>query len=293
MSAVVYYLLIKPVSFLPFPLLYLFSDFVYLILYYVLSFRKKVVRENLTRSFPEKNLFEIKMIERKFYRHLADIIMESLKLFSISENQLKKRFIKQNPEILNRFYDLGKSVIIVAAHYNNWEMGGASFGFQIKHKTLGIYSPLHNSFFNKKTIKSRSKFGAILVHHNYVLRYMAQYQDQLTATVFGIDQSPPSTKHVFWNTFLHQDTAWVAGAELLARKFNYPVIYAHFIKVKRGYYETVFELLVENPANTEEGEVTEKYTRYLEQKIIEKPEYWLWSHRRWKRKRSISEKKTP
>ncbi len=286
MSAFVYYLLIKPVSFLPFPLLYLLSDFVYLILYYVLSFRKKVVRKNLTNSFPGKNSSEIRVIERKFYKHLTDIILESLKLFSISKNQLQKHFVMQNPEVLNHFYNQGKSVIIVAAHYNNWEMAGTSFDFQIKHKTLGIYSPLHNKFFNKKTIKSRSKFGSILVNHRMVMRYMVRYQDQLTATVFGIDQSPPSTKHVFWNTFLNQDTAWVAGAELYAKKFNYPVIYAHFIKVKRGFYEAVFELLEENPAETDEGVVTEKYTRYLEQKIIEKPEYWLWSHRRWKRKRN-------
>ena len=285
MSAIVYYLIIKPISFLPFPLLYLVSDFIYLIMYYVISFRKKIVRGNLLRSFPEKKLSEIKVIERKFYKHLADIILESLKLFSISKNQLQKRFVIQNPEVLNHFYDLGKSVIIVAAHYNNWEMAGTSFDFQIKHNTLGIYSPFTNEFFNKKTVKSRSKFGAILIHHHMVMRFMVRYQNQRTATVFGIDQSPPSTRHVFWNTFLNQDTAWVAGAELLAKKFNYPVIYAHFIKLKRGYYEAVFELLEENPARTADGEVTKKYSHYLEQKIVEKPEYWLWSHRRWKRQR--------
>jgi KDO2-lipid IV(A) lauroyltransferase len=258
-------------------------------MYYVISFRKKIVRGNLSRSFPEKKLSEIKVIERKFYKHLADIILESLKLFSISKNQLQKRFVMQNPEVLNQFYDQGKSVIIVAAHYNNWEMAGTSFDFQIKHKTLGIYSPLHNKFFNKKTLKSRSRFGAILVPQNIAVRYILRYQNQLSAIVFGIDQSTPSTKHVFWNTFLNQETAWVAGAEIYARKFNYPVVYAHFIKVKRGYYETIFELLEENPAHTKEGEITEKYTRYLEQKIIEKPEYWLWSHRRWKRKRDNKE----
>ncbi len=285
MSALFYYILIKPVSFLPFPLLYLFSDFLYLLFYYVIGFRKKVIRGNLSRSFPKLELSEIKSIERKFYKHLVDLILESAKLYSISESQLQKHFIKRNPEVLNRFFEEGKSVIIVSGHYNNWEMAGTSFPFQTKHDTLGIYNPFHNKFFNKKTLKSRSRFGSTLIPHHHAKRYMLRHKKHPIATVFGIDQSPTSHKHIYWNTFLGQDTAWFVGAEKYAREFNYPVLYLHIIKVKRGYYEMKFEIIEENPANTSDGEILEKSIRYLEQKILEKPEYWLWSHRRWKRKR--------
>ncbi|MCD6597999.1 MAG: lysophospholipid acyltransferase family protein [Bacteroidales bacterium] len=288
MSALLYYIVIKPISFLPFPLLYLLSDIVYFFLYYVISFRKKVVRENLTHSFPAMDLSEIKVIEQKFYKHLADIFLESLKLFSISENQLRKRFIKRNPEVINRFYDEGRSVIIVGGHYNNWEMAAISSNFQIKHQTLGIYSPFHNKYFNKKISESRSRFGITLVPQHFVKRYIVRNKDLLTVTVFGIDQSPTSRKHIYWNTFLKQDTAWFVGAEKYAREFNSPVLYIRIIKVKRGYYEMEFEILEENPANTPEGEITEKTARFLEQEILEKPEYWLWSHRRWKRKREAA-----
>lgn len=285
MSAIVYYLIIKPISFLPYPLLYLLSDIVYLILYYVISFRKKVVRGNLTRSFPALDISEIKIIERKFYKHLADIFLESLKLFSISENQLRKRFSKSNPQVLNRFYEEGKSVIIVGGHYNNWEMAAIASNFQVKHPSLGIYSPFQNKYFKKKISESRSRFGVILVPQIHVKRYMVRYQDQLTATIYGIDQSPTSRKNIVWNTFMNQETSWFVGAERYAREFNYPVVYAHIIKVKRGFYEMEFKVIEENPGNTAEGAIIEKYVRYLEQKIIEKPEFWLWSHRRWKRKR--------
>ncbi len=283
MSAIVYYLFIKPVSLLPFPVLYAFSDILYYIIYYVMGLRKKVVRGNLAKSFPEKSLAEIKSIEKKFYKHLSDISLESFKLFSISEKQLRKRFVKRNPELMNLFYEQGKNVIVVGSHYNNWEMAGTSFCFDIKHTTLGIYSPFSNKFFNKKTVNSRSKFGAVLVPMNLVKRYMVQYRNQFTATVFGLDQNPSSHKNIYWISFLNQETPWFMGAELFARKYNYPVIYAHFIKVKRGYFEMEFEVLEKDPASTKEGELTEKYVRCLERIIREQPEYWLWSHKRWKR----------
>ena len=282
MSAIVYHLLIKPISFLPYPLLYLLSDIVSMILYYVISFRKKVIRGNLTRSFPAMDVSEIKIIERKFYKHLADVFLESLKLFSISENQLRKRFIKRNPQVLNRFYEEGKSVIIVGVGVSTRPRQSSTCYFQIKHTCLGIYSPFHNKYFKKKSSESRSRFGVILVPHLQVKRYMIRYQDQLTATIYGIDQSPTSRKNIFWNTFLNQDTAWFVGAEKYAREFNYPVVYTHIIKAKRGYYEMEFKVIEENPGNTAEGEIIEKYVRYLEQKIVKKPEFWLWSHRRWK-----------
>ena len=285
MSALVYYLFLKPISWLPFPVIYAVSDLLFYILYYLVRFRRNVVRGNLQRSFPEKDIVEIREIERQFYRHLGDIFLESFKLFSISEKQLSKRFVKRNPEVLNRYYEEGQNVIVVASHYNNWEMAGTSFPFGIKHTALGIYNPFRNAFFNTKMVQSRSKFGAILVPMKLVLRYMAQYKDQVTATVFGLDQNPSSHKNIYWIPFLNQETPWYVGAELYARKFNYPVIYAHFIKVKRGFFEMEFEVIEENPGKTRDQEITEKYVRHLEGIIRAQPEYWLWTHRRWKRKR--------
>jgi len=283
MVAVIYYLFIKPISWLPFPIIYLLSDFMYPILYYVIRFRRNIVRGNLVRSFPGKNTREIRSIEKKFYRHLSDLFLESFKLFSVSEKQLRRRFVKRNPEVLNRLYETGKSVILVGGHYNNWEMAGTSFCFGLQHTILGIYNPFSNKFFDKKTMQSRSKFGLVLVSKYLTLRYMIKYKDRPTATLFVFDQSPPSDKNIYWIRFLNQDTAWFTGVEKYAKLFNYPVVYGHMIKEKRGFYSMEFEVVEEDVARIPDGYLTEKIVSILEREIRNQPEYWLWTHRRWKR----------
>jgi KDO2-lipid IV(A) lauroyltransferase len=283
----IYYFILKPLSFLPFWALQRMSDFLYYIMYYLVGFRKKVVYQNLSNSFPEKNNKEIIQIAKKFYRHLCDLIVESVKLFSISREEVINRCKFVNPELLDFFYEQNRSIIIVAGHYNNWEIFAQSCNLQMKHQAVGIYTPLTNPYFEKKFSASRGRYKVVLLQKNDVKEYFRTNSDQLLAVVFGTDQSPSSgTKRVYWTTFLNQETAVMYGSEKYAREYNFPVIFARMIKVKRGSYEIRFELLEENPATSDYGVITEKHTRALEKQILEQPEFWLWTHRRWKRKKS-------
>lgn len=286
-SAIVYYLIITPLSLLPFWVLYHLSDSLYYVIFYLIRFRKNVVLGNLTNSFPDKNQAEIKQIAKKFYRHFCDLIMESVKLFTISKEELLARSKHANPEMLNKFYEQGKSIIIVAGHYNNWEMWAQSCNLQMKHQAVGIYTPLSNRFFNKKFAESRGRYDVVLLPKDDVKSFFRDKKDLIKAVVFGTDQSPsPHTKKVYWLNFMNQDTAVMFGSEKYAKEYNYPVIFAAIDKVKRGFYTITFELLEDNPTSSDYGEITERHTRRLEQQILQRPEYYLWTHRRWKRKRS-------
>jgi len=286
-TALAYYIFLLPISWLPFWILYRLSDGLYYIGYYLIRFRKNIVIQNLTNSFPQKSRSELEALAKKFYRHFCDQIVEGVKMFSISRDELLKRSRHINAELMDRFYDNGQSIIIVTGHYNNWEMWAQSCNLQMKHQAAGIYTPLSNKFYDKKFAASRGRNGTVLIAKNWVKRYFENNKNQPRAIIFGTDQSPsPNTKRVYWTTFLNQDTAVMFGSEKYAKEYNYPIIFAVIQKVKRGYYTIKFEILIENPGATAYGEITEKHTRRLEQVILEKPEYYLWSHRRWKRKRS-------
>jgi len=285
--AIVYYLIIFPLSVLPFWILYWISDLLYYLVFYLIQFRKKVVLQNLTNSFPDKNEIEIVQIAKKFYRHFCDLIFESVKLFSISREEVVTRSKFVNPEVLDNYFDKGQNIIIVAGHFNNWEIWAQSCNLQMKHQVVGIYTPLSNKFFNKKFAESRGRYEVVLLPKDEVKSYFAANKDILKAIVFGTDQSPsPHAKRVYWMEFLNQDTAVMFGSEKYAKEFNYPVIYAGVNKIKPGWYEVKFELLEADPSSAHYGSITEKHTRRLEQDILEHPEYYLWTHRRWKRKRS-------
>jgi KDO2-lipid IV(A) lauroyltransferase len=281
-----FYFILKPLSLLPLPVLYLISDFLYLLIYHIVGYRKKVVFTNLYNSFPQKNTEEITEIATKFYKHFCDVMIESIKIFSISVQELGKRIKIRNPELANRFYYQGKSILVVGGHYNNWELYAVSCNTHTKLKFSGIYTPLSNKFFNKKMIESRSKFGTVLVPKKDVKKYFEQNKDKLTATVFGADQSPSATKKkTYWTRFLNQDTAVMFGSEKYAKEYNYPVLFIKIDKIKRGYYEGNFEIITEGPQSMAYGEITEKHTKALEEQILEKPEFWLWTHKRWKVKK--------
>ncbi len=285
-SALLYYLLIIPLSVLPLRVLYFLSDILYLKLYYLFRYRVKVVRSNLLNSFPDKSREEILRIERKFYRHFCDLMFESIKLFSMSEAENRRRCTLTNPEILDEFYAKNRSVIIVSGHYNNWEIGGTIFPKYLKHRVMGIYSPLSNAFFNKKFALSRGKLGLTLVSKKEVSEWFALHDGEPWVSLFATDQSPTHSKSVFWLNFLNQETAVLTGTERFAQKYNQPVVYVHIDKLKRGYYQMSLTTLCDEPTQLREGEITELHTRMLEQKIIEHPEFWLWTHRRWKRKKT-------
>jgi len=287
MSQFAYYFIIIPLSWLPYWILYRISDVLFYLIYYLVGFRKKIVFQNLTNSFPDKSSDEIKQLAKKFYRHFCDLIVESVKLFSISEEELVRRSKFKNPELLDHYYDQGKSIIIVAGHYNNWENFAKSCDLQMKHQAIGIYTPLTNAFMEKKFSASRTLFDVVLLPKRQVKQYFDENKDLLKCIIFGADQSPSGrTKRVHWMTFLNQDTAVMFGTEKYAKEYNYPVIFAGVNKLKRGFYEIWFETMEENPQDTAHAEITEKHTRLLEKEILAQPEYYLWTHKRWKRSRT-------
>lgn len=285
MSRLLYYLILKPLSLLPLPLLYVLFIPLYLMLYYVFRYRKTVVMDNLKRSFPNKSNREIEIIAKKFYHHLTDLVAESIRMFSIGEAEVKQRCVIQNPEILEPFAAEGRSAVIVAGHHNNWEMAAVGANSAVPHQLVGVYTPIKDKFLNRKMKQSREKFGLMMISKKEVKDFIAGNKDMLIATIYASDQSPASGKKAYWMSFLNQDTPVAFGAEKYAAEYDQPAIFTHITKTRRGHYSIRFTLLSDHPAQLKYGELTEKHVRLLEQDIREKPEYWLWSHKRWKRKR--------
>ncbi len=291
MSQLLYFLLLKPLSLLPLPLLYRCSTILFYLVYYVIPYRKKVVLSNLKNSFPEKDQREIEVLVKLFYRHFCDLIIESIRLFSISEEEAISRCRVTNPEIFSQFVEKNQSLIIVAGHYGNWELAGVALNSQIPHQAIGFYTPMKNRFFDLQFRTSRSRFGLKVTPSKKVRHSFEKRMKQLTATVFIGDQSPSNVrKQLHWTTFLNQETGVMLGAEKMARHYNYPVLYGNCRKIKRGYYEVSFEIIEKNSRTSGLFEITEKHTRILEKEIFRVPQYWLWTHRRWKRKRLKTDK---
>ncbi len=284
-----YYLFIIPLSLLPFRALYGVSDFLYVVLYRLVGYRTKVVQLNLKNSFPEKSDDELKLIEKLFYHHLCDVIVETFKSFTISEKEILRRMVLTNPELPNEYFAKGKSLLLAGGHYNNWEWIATSLHQQIKHTAAALYTPLSNTFFEQKMRQTRGRFGLLMIPTKSATAFFDAYRDQLTATVFGIDQSPRHPNKCHWTHFLNQDTGVMFGIEKYAKEMDYPVLFAQIDKVKRGYYSLQFSLLTDQPRNEADGMIVERATQLLEQQIIALPEYWLWTHKRWKHKRVKSE----
>ena len=280
-----YYLVIIPISSLPFPLLYGLSDSLYVLFYYIFGYRKKIILQNIRNSFPGKSEKEHIEIAKKFYKHFCDLVVESLKTFTISEKEALKRVVCNNPEVINKYYDRQQSVIIAGGHYNNWELFAVAVNTLIKHNAVGIYKPLSNKYFDTKMCTTRSRYGLTLLSTKKVKAFFDNNIQNLTATIFGTDQSPSNPNSAYWMKFLNQDTGVLFGAEKFAKEYNYPVIYARLNKEKRGYYSLDFFDVTDKPQETIYGEITEKVTQLLEKDIQHIPDYWLWTHRRWKHKR--------
>jgi KDO2-lipid IV(A) lauroyltransferase len=271
---------------LPMRILYIFSDFLYLILYYVISYRRKVVAENLRNSFPEKSADELKAIEKKFYRHLADLMVEVLKLTHMSREQTLRRMTITNQELLDRLYNEGRDVIAVIGHYNNWEWL-KSLIFHTKFQTVSIYKPLQNKRFDRFLLGLRERGGMILTPMSLIIREIleARKNDRKSIYSFVTDQTPPRGDIKYWTTFMNQDTPVYLGVEKIASKYDMAIVFFNVTKIKRGYYNYCPELLFEHTSGLPEHEITEKHVKRLEEIINQKPEYWIWSHRRWKHKK--------
>lgn len=282
---IIFFLFIRPLSYLPFSVLYFFSDLLYLVVYHLIGYRKKVVYQNLRNAFPEKPAGDINKIAKGFYRHLCDLIIEAIKLFHISESALIDRCRLINPALMNNYAAQGKGLVLVAGHYSNWEMAGIACDLQIPHQVVCIYTPLKNKFFNEQIRTSRSRFGMELCPKLKVKKKFEENHHKLTAFIFAADQSPTSARSAYWTRFLNQETGVMVGAEKYAKKYDQPVLFGKVSKIKRGYYTIEFIPLEDHPKDTSFGAISEKHTRLLEAIIEEQPELWLWSHRRWKKKR--------
>ena len=287
MGTIAYYLVLPVfyvVSWLPFRLLYLLSDVMFLLVYRIFGYRKSVVTANLERSFPEKSSDEIAAIRRGYYRFFCDLVLETIKTLSISPAAVNERFSCGDMSSFEHCFKKKQSVIIVMGHLGNWELCGAYFSQLPLHQLYVLYHPLANKHFDGLVYRMRTRLGTRLYPMKSAFRGMVKNSKELTATAFIADQTP-SPANAYWMTFLNQDTAVFKGTETIARKLDYPVIYLSVIRERRGHYRIHGELLAEHPRDLPENALTELHTKRLEQDIIDHPETWLWSHRRWKHKR--------
>jgi len=291
MDAIGYYIFYAinwVITLLPLRVLYVISDFTFLLLYYFPSYRRKVVATNLKNSFPEKSEAELKSIEKKFYRHLADFFIETVKLMHVSKEEQKRRYTFSNIEVIDKLREEKRDIVAVLGHYNNWEWP-TLLPFFLKYKIIIIYRPLQNKYFDRFIYNQRSRYGIVLTPTNMVIREIVNFRKQNinTISVFLTDQTPAKGDIKYWTKFLNQDTPVYTGTEKIAAKYDMAMVYFHVQKIKRGYYNLDVELLLEHTAGLPENVVTETHVRRLEEIIREKPEYWLWSHRRWKHKKPV------
>ncbi len=269
-------------SLLPFWLLYFLSDLLFVIVYHLIGYRRKVVQQNLQNAFPEKSIQERQNIERKFYQYFADLVVETIKTISISPEQLSKRVTATNPELVKKLLGIDKKIVAVAGHYCNWEMLALAITSITDKKFMIIYKPLSNTVFDRFFIKTRSRFRGIPVAMKMILRKMVELKDEPFITVLLGDQTPVRHESTYFTTFLNQPTAVFLGLEKMAKSFDSLVYFCEMRRVKRGYYTYTAIPLIDDVKNAAPHEVTKAHVRYLEQVIREEPQYWLWSHRRWK-----------
>lgn len=283
------YIIVYPflwlISILPFRLLYLISDGLYILLYHIIGYRKKVVNANLKLVFPEKSDKEISIIRKKFYKHLCDMFLEMAKTMSISKKEMKKRFRILNPEELNRLESLNKSVILIFGHYASWEWSIIIQNY-ISFKGLAVYKKLANKYFDKLVRDIRTKFDTDLISTKETISVINNDEANGIKTMTGFlsDQSPRLTKDVYWGKFMGIDVPCFTGAERLAKKLDFTTAYLKVNKVKRGYYEAEIITLAENSKDFKDYELTDMFLREVEKQIHEAPEYYFWTHKRWKHK---------
>ena len=269
---------------LPLPVLYTFSTITYYILYHLVGYRRKVVRENLLNSFPEKAMPDILNIEKTYYRYLCDLIFEIIKMPLISKKELHKRYKFSNLHLIEDRLQRGESVIACSAHYGNWEWGMLAFGLNLSETKYVIYKPLNNKVFDSWFYNMRARFGNTPIAMKQTLRTIAVSRKKPTVFCFASDQTPVREPANHWLTFLNQTTPVFAGPEKIAMQTNRPVYYLRVSVVKRGFYEVECVPIIENPSLSSEHEITTAQFKLLEDHINAAPPYWLWSHRRWKHK---------
>lgn len=275
--------LLRLLSLLPRHALYVVSDFFYLFLFRIAGYRKNVTTNNLRNAFPEKSEKERTELRKTFYRHLSDVIIENAVIQYYPRRKLEKMFSFSNPELIDSYYQQGRHIILVTAHYNNWEWA-SPLSYTFRHLVIGVYKPLKNKYFDRAYRTARTRFGANAVPMGRIGRALFEYKEKGILTLTGMvgDQRPLRKNVQYWTRFMNQQTAVFTGSEKLAKKFDAVVVFMKVRKIRRGQYRATFELVTDTPGRTAPFEITEQYTRILEKLILEDPACWLWSHNRWK-----------
>ncbi len=283
------YILVYPIiwfiSILPMPLLYFTSDVIYVLVFRIIGYRKKVVKSNLNLVFPEKSEQEIKDITKKFYHHLCDMMVESIKSLSISEKELKKRYVFTNVEEIHKIEKQNKSIVLMCAHYGSWEW---IFILQkyVNHKGYAVYKRLENKYFDALIKRIRAKYDTQLITTKETVFKLgaAKKRGELTINGFVADQSPKPWKAFHWNEFMGIKVPIITGAEMLAKKLDMAVVFFSVKRIKRGFYETTFKTITLHPNEYKDYEISDLFIKYVEDQIKEDPAYYLWTHKRWKHK---------
>ncbi|HNQ27467.1 MAG TPA: lysophospholipid acyltransferase family protein [Aquaticitalea sp.] len=289
------YILVYPflwlISILPFRLLYAFSDFLYFWIYKVIGYRKKVVQNNLRLVFPEKKQSEINDITTKFYHHLCDMVVEAIKSLTISEDEMKKRFRFTNLDLLHNIENQGKSTMLMCAHYASWEW---IFILQkyLKSRGYAVYKRLANPYFDRLVKRIRAKYNSYLITTKETIPTLieAKSKGELTINGFASDQTAKPHNALHWGEFMGYKVPMHTGAEMLSKKLDMPVVFLKVKRAERGFYEASFELIAMNPNEYKDYEITDKFFRLVEKQIFEAPQYYLWTHKRWKHKDIVPEK---
>lgn len=272
------------VSILPFPIFYAFSDLACFVLYNIVGYRKNTVTENLKLAFPEKSEKEIKAIRSKFYHHMCDMFLEMIKHMTISEEELKRRFTFTNLEYLRQLEDQNKSIIVMCGHYASYEWMTSLKLFGLKFRSFGIYKKIRNIHFDKLIQDIRGRFDTSMISMYRATEIIRKNEERGELGIYGMvaDQSPKLQRAKYWFNFMGVRVPVFEGSERLARKLNMNVIYLNVEKKGRGFYEATFKPVTENATEEAPHKITRTFLDHLESQIRNKPEYYLWTHKRWK-----------
>jgi Kdo2-lipid IVA lauroyltransferase/acyltransferase len=286
-GAFLFFFVILFIGLFPFPLLYLFSNFIRFLIYRIFRYRKKVVVKNLEECFPKLTKQELNKLVVLYYKNLTDVFLEGIRAFTMSRRQILKRHKIINPEFLDQFYESGQSIIGVTGHYANWEWGSLSASLQTTFNVVAFYKQLNNRYIDKFVRWSRTRFGTTLASIKETSATFERFKNNPSIFLMAADQGMPKKflDKAYWIQFLNHDTAFLYGMEKYARLNNLPIVYIDIQRVKQGYYTIELSIIAKNPLELEDGKLTEMYAHKLESIILKKPENWLWSHRRWKFKR--------
>mgnify|MGYP000289145977 FL=1 len=275
---------------LPLKILYILSDILFFPMFYIVRYRRKLVYQNMKDSFPEKSKKEIRRMEKAFYHHFCDYIVETIKLLHISDKETRKRVKFHNTEALQEIVDNGGSCLMLLGHYGNWEFVPSVTLWMRKGSVIfaQIYRPLKNKWFDRFFLKLRGRYHSECIAKQDTLRSILRYKSSGRPSITGFmaDQTPSPANIHHWVNFLNHDTPVFTGVEKIAHKVGFSVFYFDVEKIKRGYYSVTIREISKNPKETEEFEITNKYMEMMETTILRAPEYWLWTHNRWKHKRS-------